>query len=192
MRILAMLAVLLSCNGASAEPRPGDIVFHRSSSRQSAVIAEVTGSALTHTGIVFERNGRLFVFEAERRVEWTPWEEWRERGAGGDYEVRRLPKVRARDLVALRRQADRYLGRRYDARFEWSDRRMYCSELVWKIYERALGVRLSEPQRWRDLTLSARAQALARARLGRLPPPNAEIVTPVAIAQSDQLYDPGD
>src|SRR5687768_2024934 len=126
MRILLAFSILFSCSTASAEPRPGDVVFHRSSSRQSAIIAEVTGSELTHTGIVFDRNGRLFVLEAERRVEWTPWEEWRDRGAGGEYEVRRLRQsLSAEDLAELRREADRFAGRRYDAHFEWTDRRMY-------------------------------------------------------------------
>ena len=35
-------------------------------------------------------------------------------------------------------------GKHYDFWFEWSDERIYCSELVWKIYRRGLGIELGE------------------------------------------------
>ena len=38
--------------------------------------------------------------------------------------------------------------------FEWSDKRIYCSELVWKIYDRGLGIRVGKLQKVRDLDLS--------------------------------------
>ena len=36
----------------------------------------------------------------------------------------------------------KYLGRDYDLRFEWSDDKIYCSELVWKIYKEAFNIAL--------------------------------------------------
>lgn len=87
----------------------------------------------------------------------------------------------------MTREGERLLGRPYDARFEWGDARLYCSELVFLVFSRALGIALVEPQRWRDLELGPRARALARRRLGRLPPPDGEIVTPAALAETDAL-----
>lgn len=56
------------------------------------------------------------------------------------------------------------------------------------MYERALGVRLGEPQRWAALDLShPSAKRLARQRLGHLPDPDALIITPVRMLESDQL-----
>ena len=55
------------------------------------------------------------------------------------------------------------------------------------IYERALGEALSVPQRWRELRLGRRARRLARRRLGRLPRPDAIVVTPAALAESPRL-----
>lgn len=180
------LALCLGCSAPAVQS--GDLVFHRSRSPQSAVIAEVTRSPWTHVGVVLERGGEPWVLEAAGPVRLTRLDRWRARGEGGRTLVRRLPRaLSAGELAALRREGERYLGRPYDARFEWSDRRMYCSELVWKVYERALGVRLTEPERWSALALTPRARALARRRLGRLPRPSEVVVTPAALATSPAL-----
>ena len=191
MRSVITAVVLLLSVPASGQVQSGDLVFQRSRSSQSRVIAEVTGSRWTHVGIVFERDGALWVLEAVEPVRWTRWETWQRRGRGGQYAVRRAREgLDEEALRRLRAEGERLLGRAYDARFEWTDERIYCSELVWLMFERAMQRRLVEPKRWRDLHLSAAAQRLARARLGRLPPPDGELVTPAALLESEQLYDP--
>lgn len=187
--VVLVSCALLACTGAShPEVRAGDLVFHRSRSAQSRVIAEVTGSELTHVGIVLERDGALEVLEAGAPVQWTPLDAWIARGAEGRVEVRRLREPpTAAQLEALRREGERLVGRPYDARFEWGDRRVYCSELVHLVFERAMRVQLTTPQRWRDLPLSASARRLAARRLGRLPRPAERVVTPVALAESALL-----
>ncbi len=188
MRALSFL-LLLGCS--APEVHPGDLVFQTSRSRQSAVIREVTGSPWTHVGVAFERDGRLWVLEAVEPVRWTPFEAWRARGVSGRYLVRRPREpLDAEELRALRRAGERFLGRHYDARFEWGDRRIYCSELVWKMFDRGLHVRLTEPQRWRDLHLSRRARRLARRRLGHTPRPFGRVVTPAALIDSPALITP--
>jgi len=181
-----VLALCLAGCAAAPPVQSGDLVFQTSRSNQSEIIAEVTGSPWTHVGVVFERRGGPWVLEAVQPVRWTRFDRWRARGEGGRYTVRRLRRpLSARELRALRIEGERFLGRRYDARFEWSDRRMYCSELVWKMFARALRIELTEPQRWSDLSLSPRALALARRRLGR--PPRGVVVTPAALAGSERL-----
>lgn len=179
-------------HGQSEEAvQAGDVVFHRSRSAQSRVIEEVTGSPWTHVGVVFEREGALWVLEAVQPVKWTLLTEWVRRGRASELAIRRPREALSADaLDALRRSGERFLGRPYDARFEWDERRIYCSELVWLMFEDALGLRLSEPQRWRELTFSRAARRLARRRLGRLPPPESLIVTPVALFESAMLFDP--
>lgn len=185
--VFALAALFTGCT-ARAEVRPGDIVFQQSRSRQSAVIREVTGSRWTHVGVVFARGGEPMVLEAVSPVRWTPYDEWRRRGVGGRALVRRLPQpLDDATLARMMQLGEQWVGRPYDARFEWGERRLYCSELVYLLFERGAGVRLVEPERWRDLTLGRRARQLARRRLGRLPRPNARVVTPVALAESAAL-----
>ncbi|MFT5354458.1 MAG: hypothetical protein ACI9KE_001663 [Polyangiales bacterium] len=178
-------------SGVENDVQAGDVIFHRSRSAQSRIIRQVTNSPWTHVGVVFEREGALWVLEAVQPVKWTALQTWVRRGRGAEYTIRRPRAALSGDaLNTLREHGERFLGRRYDTRFEWDERRIYCSELVWLMFEQALGVRLSEPQRWRDLTLSRAARRLARQRLGRLPPPEALIVTPAALLDSTALFDP--
>ncbi|MCB9599036.1 MAG: hypothetical protein H6720_01550 [Sandaracinus sp.] len=192
MRWLAFLFVLACSSPSSAEDvRAGDLVFHRSTSDQAAVIADVTGSELTHVGLVLPHDGELAVLEAVQPVKWTPLEAWIARGEGGRFEIRRPREpLSEEDVAALGREGQRYLGRRYDARFEWGPRRLYCSELVYLVYERALGRTLVEPQTFGELVLTDAARRLARRRLGRLPRSTERVVTPVALARSEALFTP--
>ncbi len=135
-------------DGASlgAALRDGDLVFHESRSAQSEAVRLATGSRYTHVGIVFLRRGRPFVLEAAARVRSIPFDRFRARGAGGEVLAMRLRDADVRldraKVARMRRVADGFMGRPYDARFEWSDARLYCSELVYKIYERGAGVRI--------------------------------------------------
>jgi cell wall-associated NlpC family hydrolase len=185
-------AGVLGCSSTSAaDLRAGDLVFHRSTSDQAAVIAEVTSSELTHVGLVLPHDGELAVLEAVQPVKWTPIDAWIARGEGARFEVRRPREpLTADDVEALVREGERHLGRPYDARFEWGPRRIYCSELVWLVYARALDRELVEPQTFGDLVLSNAARRLARRRLGRLPRTSERIVTPVALAESAALFEP--
>ena len=88
----------------------------------------------------------------------------------------------------MRREAARFAGRDYDLTFEWSNDRLYCSELIWKIYDRALGIRLGNLQRLGDFDLSAPAvrEKLAE-RYGATPPLDEPVISPAAIFDSPLL-----
>lgn len=121
----------------------GDIVLHQSRSAQSAALRAATGSPYTHVGLVFRRSGRWEVLEAVQPVRWTPLEAWLARGAGEHIVVVRASEPLSVDEVRrIRGKAESYLGRSYDLLFQWSDDRIYCSELVYKAYaaaDRAIG-----------------------------------------------------
>jgi len=171
--------------------RDGDLVFHESTSSQSAAIREVTGSRFTHMGLVFRRNGRWQVIEAVGPVRYTAFESWSARGRGGEVAVRRLREafrlLDARAVTRLRTEAERFLGLPYDRLFEQSDRAIYCSELVFDAYERALGIRIGEPQPWSELDLHGpEARRLIRRRL-RGHALEGEVITPARMMASPSL-----
>jgi hypothetical protein len=147
----AALFLVLGCSVGRAEPSPlrdGDIIFQTSRSAQSLAIQRATRSPYSHMGMVLHRGAQPFVLEAAATVRYTPLAAWIARGQGGHYVVKRLRGASARldeDAVQKLKEAAAPLeGKRYDLRFEWSDARVYCSELVYKIYERALSVRIGE------------------------------------------------
>jgi permuted papain-like amidase YaeF/Yiix C92 family enzyme len=89
---------------------------------------------------------------------------------------------------ALHQAEARFPGRPYDLTFDWSDDRMYCSELVYKVYDRALGIEIGELQPVRDFDLTdVVVQAKMRQRYGREVPLDAPVISPVAMEQSPLL-----
>ena len=156
--IVAFLALLACGDSLAAQLRDGDIIFHTSRSAQSIAIQKATHSKYSHMGIVFIRDGNPFVYEAIKTVRYTPLKKWVARGEGGHYVVKRLRDadrvLTAEAIVRLREVAAKLQGKPYDLTFEWSDSRIYCSELVWKIYDRGLGLSVGRLQKLRDFDLS--------------------------------------
>ncbi|WP_165664983.1 YiiX family permuted papain-like enzyme [Metapseudomonas otitidis] len=196
MRFSLFLIFSLLAGLAQAVPLPevqeGDIIFHQSRSAQSLAVQQATHSRYSHMGLVLQHQGRLQVFEAGARVQYVPLAQWIARGEGGHYVAKRL--IRADELLTadalehMHRLAEGLRGRRYDLTFEWSDQRLYCSELVWKLYERTLGQRLGELQRIRDFDLSSPVvKAKMRERYGQAVPLDETVISPVAIFESPLL-----
>jgi len=199
MRI-ALAFVLLTLAGCSRGSPPrvadGDIVFHTSRSAQSAAIQRATNSPYSHMGVVLFSDGKPFVFEAVQPVKWTPLDNWIARGEGGHYVVKRLatsPRGLSKaDADKLRRAAKPFEGRAYDLTFEWNDQRQYCSEIVWKMYDRALGVQLGELQKLREFDLDdPLVQAKMRERYGDKVPLDEPVISPAAMFDSPLLMTVG-
>ncbi len=195
MKPTAGFAALLSLwlTTASAQPlRDGDIIFQSSPSSQSRAVELATRSPYSHMGMVFLLHGRAYVYEAAERVKFTPLDQWIARGVQGRYVVMRLrdaerllTPLAQRRLLAVARQ---YEGRPYDLYFEWSDRRIYCSELVWKIYRRALGLSIGQTQRLREFDLAPPAVRLKlRERYGDRVPLDEVVISPAAVYASPLL-----
>jgi len=193
---LALTAVLASAlDHAVAAPalRDGDLVFQTSRSAQGAAVAAATGSPLTHMGVVLLDHGRPLVLEAVEPVRLTGLDEWRRRGEGGRLWVRRLrdaDQVLTPAVVERLRALGRaWLGRHYDLQFRMDDDRLYCSELAYKLYDRAAGIRLGRLQRAGDLALgSPEVRRRLRERFG---PggfdPEEPVITPQSIFEDPRL-----
>ncbi|MGO9830978.1 MAG: YiiX family permuted papain-like enzyme [Myxococcaceae bacterium] len=192
---LPLLAALLALGCPASGPpavEEGDIVFQTSRSPQSLAIQKATHSVYSHVGLVTFRDGKPLVLEAEATVRLTPLSEWLERGEGGHYVVKRLIDARqvldTASLVELKKQMRRFEGAPYDSTFEWSDERLYAPELVWKVYERALGIRLGEPQQLRDFDLAVpEVQAKLAQRFGAQVPLDEPVISPQRLFDSARL-----
>ena len=88
----------------------------------------------------------------------------------------------------MRGAAGTYAGKPYDLYFEWSDARIYCSELVWKMYRDALGIEVGARQKLREFDLSDPAvKAKMRERYGSHVPLNEPVISPGAMYDSPLL-----
>jgi hypothetical protein len=162
--------------------REGDILFQATGGRQGDAIALATHSRWTHVGMAFRESGRWMVVEAVGPVKTTPLQEWIDHG-DGEYAVKRLardtPDLDPAERKRLMEATRRFLGLPYDLAFEWSDERIYCSELVWKVYAEALGIRLCEPRPLRDHDLESKlVRTLMKERYGAAPPLDEPMVAP--------------
>ena len=156
----------------TSQLRDGDLIFHTSQSAQSRAIQLATHSAWSHCGIVYKEAGKWQVFEAVQPVKLTPLADWVARGQGGHFVTKRLrdaaTALTPAALARMKAAGRPMLGHSYDLYFGWSDARIYCSELIWKVYERGLGRRLGQLQQLRDFDLSApavRAKQIERAHV---------------------------
>ena len=152
----------MSC-GSQPQPskeelRNGDIIFHASKSDQSKAIQLATGSEYSHCGIVYIEAGKTYVVEAVQPVKRTQFEEFVKRGEDGAYVVKRLRNAEniltEQVLERMKIEGQKMIGKKYDSHFNWSDDQIYCSELVWKIYERAAGIELCPLKKMNDFDFS--------------------------------------
>jgi hypothetical protein len=191
--LVLIAAGFMACGAADEyRPRSGDIVFQTSRSAQSVAVQKATKSAYSHMGIVYVRGGEPYVYEAVGPVKLTPLSEWIERGLRGHFVARRLREAEEiltvaalERMLAVGRTFD---GKPYDLYFEWSDDRIYCSELVWKIYKRALNLEVGKLQVIAEFDLSDPiVQSKFQERFGGPPPPQEVVVSPAAIFSSPLL-----
>ncbi|WP_312370618.1 YiiX family permuted papain-like enzyme [Stenotrophomonas sp.] len=190
MRSITLLLCLSCVHLANAyTPQDGDIVFHTSTSSQSAAVQAATGSRYSHMGLVLLRDGRPYVLEAVQPVRYTPLQTWLDRGLQGRYVIKRpaVPLTQA-SKVRLHAAASTYVGRPYDLTFEWSDQRIYCSELVWKLYRDAAAIELAPLARLASFDLQAPAvRAKLFERYGGNIPLDEPVISPAAIFDSPLL-----
>lgn len=172
--------------------REGDVVFSSSELGQGEAIIAATGSPYTHCGVVFNKDGKLMVLEAVEPVGIVSLKEFRKRSKPGTFLAKRLKVSVTPDAY---RKAKAWglaqVGKNYDARFQWGDDRMYCSELVWKVFDQA-GVKLCKPRKFKDYDLhKPSVKAIIDERYGGMErlPLQEKVVAPSDIEESELLFD---
>jgi len=172
--------------------KEGDLIFQTSLSEQSKAIQLATNSKYSHCGILLKENGQFYVFEAIQPVKSTPLEQWIARGKDGHYVIKRLKnaeKIITLDVLQkMKQESEKFKGKKYDSTFEWSDDKIYCSELIWKIYHRATGIEIGKLQHLRDFDLTHEVvQQKMKERYGDSIPTEEIVISPAAIFESELL-----
>jgi len=171
--------------------RDGDIVFQHSGSMQCAAVAQATHSPYTHCGVVFIESGTPVVWEAVGPVMRTPYADWVEHGVDGHVVVKRLKRIELLTpgvVAAMKAAGERDMGKPYDIYFAPDTDRIYCSELVQRIYRSGAGIRIGEEQRFGDMDFSgAEASRMLKDRFGERFPADQPVVTPASLFRSALL-----
>lgn len=171
----------------------GDLIFHISKSEQSEAIQLATKSEYSHCGLIYKNKNDFFVVEAIQPVSLTPLDEWIARGEKGHYVVKRLKnseQILTPDILKkMKMEGEKFIGKNYDFNFNWDDDKIYCSELVWKIYKRATGIEIGKLEKLGDFDLkNNRVKSILEKRYGKNIPINEIVISPASIFNSKLLY----
>lgn len=143
-------------------------------------------------GIVYWQGVNLYVYEAVQPVKLTELSIWINRGENGKYVVKRLKDSKAiltsGNLEKMKIIGNSFLKKDYDIYFEWSDDKIYCSELVWKIYKEALNIEVGNLEKLKDFNLdNPLVKQKMIERYGNNIPLNEVVISPSSMFSSDKL-----
>jgi hypothetical protein len=170
----------------------GDIIFQTSRSGQSKAIQLATHSTYSHMGIIYKRGGRFYVYEAGGTVRLTPLSSWIDSGLNGKYVIKRLKNAATLltpDVLGnMKKVGEKFNGKPYDKYFEWSNDRIYCSELVWKIYKESLQLEIGNLKKLSDFDLTSKeVKTIMQSRYKGKIPYNEIVISPESMYNSDKL-----
>jgi uncharacterized protein YycO len=174
------------------EIQNGDLIFQTSLSEQSKAIQLATKSEYSHCGIIFKEGNDYYVFEAIQPVKRTPLDKWIARGKDSEYVIKRLKNAEQvltpTTISKMKQVGEEFRGKNYDLTFEWSDDKIYCSELIWKIYHRAAGIEIGKLEKLSDFDLTSDAvKKKMKERYGNKIPLNEIVISPASIFNSELL-----
>ncbi len=193
LRFMVSCAFVVSvCNAGDLSLREGDIVFQTITSPQCRAIQLATKSQFSHVGMILKHNGALMVYEAIGPVKYTSIDSWIGRDEKHHIVVKRLRKADSTltkvNLAMLESTASIFENRPYDSAFNWSDDKIYCSELVWKIFHRALRIDIGELRKLKSFDLSSpEVQKKLRERYPDGVPLEETVISPQDVFQSNLL-----
>jgi uncharacterized protein YycO len=170
----------------------GDIIFQSSQSKQCEAVKIATNSKFSHCGIIFIENGKTYVYEAVQPVKMTLFEDWISHGKDSKYVVQRLKnsdKILTKEVIdKMKIYGKTFNNKDYDAYFEWSDEKIYCSELVWKIYKNGANIELCKTKKLKDFNLDSQiVKKIMKERYGNKIPYNEAVVAPSQLYESEMV-----
>lgn len=171
----------------ASEKHHGDIVFQSLPHGPLVEAIEgVTQSEWSHCGILVRQDGKWMVAEAIGLVRYTPLHLWIIRGRRSKIESYRLTNPPPDLSTKLETGIRPLLGRPYDFRYAPEDDEIYCSELVYKVYDRTFGVKIGEWEKLGDLNWRPHEAFIRSMENGRLPLER-PMISPVGLTKSPLL-----
>lgn len=143
-------------------------------------------SPFSHCGILHRVGTRWIVIEAIGPVKETPFSDWVAQARDRKYTAFRLKASYREKIPSFIRAAQRYEGRPYDIHYDFDDKAIYCSELVYKAFKSATGEELGRVQRLGDLRWQPYAEVIKGIEGGNLPL-DRKMITPRSLAEATQL-----
>lgn len=198
--LLAAIISLAECSevsqSAAYEPEEGDLVFQALGREQDLVVAieGVTESAYSHVGVLLKHDEQWTVIEARTNgVVYIPFEKWKTYCREGRWAAYRMKATQRRHLPRFLAALHPHAGKEYDFKFELTENKLYCSELVYHAWKEATGQSLGQLARLGDLNWKPHRATIEKYNGGSVVLVR-RIISPVALSRAEQLeriYDHG-
>ncbi|HEY4245425.1 MAG TPA: YiiX/YebB-like N1pC/P60 family cysteine hydrolase [Lacunisphaera sp.] len=170
-----------------SDKQEGDVLLQSLPHSELAdAIETASQSPWSHCGILVKRDGHWQVAQALMDVHYTPLIEYLIQGRD-----LRVTSFRVKDLTQEQKAKvqvgiTKLLGKPYDINYEPDDRKIYCSELVWKVYDRELGIHWGEWQafgtlNWKPVEVFVRSVERGKVPLDRM------MITPVGLTKTEKV-----
>lgn len=166
--------------------RDGDVIFQKIPGELGERISAITASPVTHCGIVIVDNDEVKIIEAADTVKVTPIKDWIAAGIEKKFALARKENLTEDQCDSIIKEALGMSGRKYDFKYEWDDDKVYCSELVYKSYEKGAGVKLCSFRKLGELEYRGHEEFIKSMTDGELPL-DRQIITPIDIFNSKEL-----
>lgn len=152
---LSLTLLFVSCDDKKAEStfQNGDIIFMRLDIGQVKAIEKLSKTKYTHLGVIFTKKDSVFVYEAGGTVNLETLDRWiGRRSVDSLIVIKRLKEEYKTENFGknLIHEGHKYKSALSDIVFNWSDSLIYASELVWKMYDRGIGVKLCPTKKMKD------------------------------------------
>ncbi|MEM7183047.1 MAG: YiiX/YebB-like N1pC/P60 family cysteine hydrolase [Spirochaetota bacterium] len=166
-----------------------DIIAQETISRQANYIKIITKSHYTHVGLVEMIGNTPYVIEAVEPIKRTSLKRFIARGMGKKFSIYRIQNISDKDRKKIVRESKKFLGKHYDKPFSPTDKRIYCSELVYKAAKRAIGLEIGEKENMQDLVGTVHEilfkKVVQKRWGGKIPP--WWVITPASLLSSNKL-----
>jgi hypothetical protein len=171
-------------------PREGDLVFQALPLDVDLIqaIEGITQSHYSHVGVLHLRKGKWTVIEAcAPGVIYTPFEKWKKIGRNGRWAVYRL-KPKYRPLIPkFLKNLHTHAGKLYDFKYEFTDDKLYCSELVFHAWKKATQKNMGKPENVLTLNWKPYQATIEKYNQGPLPASGRILISPISLSRANQL-----
>jgi hypothetical protein len=165
------------------ELETGDIIVIDVGGELAEVVRAMTHSTYSHCGIVKVTDDGPMVIEGVDPARIIPFDEYMGQANGGYYVQLRVNDVPPERMEAVIAEAESFVGKPYDYQFEWDDAKIYCSELIYKAYQRGAGIMVGSRHKIGDLDWKPYEEYIRKQAGGELPL-DRSLITPAELVRS--------
>jgi hypothetical protein len=172
---------------ARYRPAKGDFIFQSLPHIDLVdAIEGVSTSRYSHVGLVIDKDGAWYVREAISEVRDTPLYMWILRGRNRNFDVYQLKPEFKKNIDTMIAASKKYLGHPYDFRYRLDDEFIYCSELLYKAYYDATGVRMGTLTKLGQMNWQPYRATIEKYERGPVPL-DRDMITPVDLSRAREL-----